>query len=126
MEEPPEDVLQFIANRIDTVPELEGLLLFWEQGPKGLTVKQLASSLYVPRGVGARVVRVLQRRRFIGPMSGGARYAYDSTWEPDAEFMVRLAETYRRHLIRITKLIHSNAPTAVLEFARAFERTKDS
>ena len=33
MEEPAEDVLRFIADRIDTVPELEALLLFWEQRP---------------------------------------------------------------------------------------------
>jgi hypothetical protein len=126
MEEPQEDVLRFITSRIDTVPELEALLLFWEQRPAALTVKQLASRLYVPRGVGAMVIRALARRKFVVPIQGGSQYAYDSAWEPDGEFMARVAATYRRHLIRVTRLIHSKAPTAVLEFARAFEPRKDT
>jgi hypothetical protein len=124
-EEPAEDVLRFITTRIDTVSELEALLLFWEQRPTPLTVKQLARMLYVSRGVGATVIRVLERRKFIVP-AGGPKYAYDSGWEPDGEFMFRVAATYRRHLIRVTRLIHSKAPTAVLEFARAFAPKKDS
>jgi hypothetical protein len=125
MEEPAEDILRFIASRIDTVPEFEALLLFWEQRPSALTVKQLASMLYVSRDVGATVIRALERRRLIMP-AAGSKYAYDSAWEPDGEFMARVAATYRRHLIRITRMIHSKAPTAVLEFARAFEPRKDT
>ena len=126
MEDPAEDILRFITNRIDTVPELEALLLFWEQAPAGLTAKQLASRLYVPRGVAARIVRVLKRRKFIVPRASGSEYVYDSAWEPSDQFMYRVAVTYRRHLIRIARLLHSKAPTSVLEFARAFERWKDS
>jgi hypothetical protein len=125
MEEPADDVLQFISSRIDTVPELEALLLFWEQRPTTLTVKQLASRLYVPRGVGATVIRALERRKFVMRIADGSQYAYDAAWEPESEFMARVAETYRRHLIRVTRLIHSKAPTAVLEFARAFAPRKD-
>jgi hypothetical protein len=125
MEEPADDVLQFISSRIDTVPELEALLLFWEQRPTTLTVKQLASRLYVPRGVGATVIRALERRKFVMRIADGSQYAYDAAREPESEFMARVAETYRRHLIRVTRLIHSKAPTAVLEFARAFAPRKD-
>ena len=59
-------------------------------------------------------------------IAGGSEYAYDSAWEPDEEFMGRVAATYRRNLIRVTTLIHSKAPAAVLEFARAFEPRKDT
>ena len=126
MEEPAEDVLRFIADRIDTVPELEALLLFWEQRPTRLTVKQIASRLFVPRGVGASVIRSLVRRKFVMEIGGGSEYAYDSAWEPEEEFMGRVAATYRRNLIRVTTIIHSKAPAAVLEFARAFEPRKDT
>jgi hypothetical protein len=126
MEEPAEEVLRFITDRIDTVPELEALLLFWEQRPTALTVKQLASRLYVPRGIGAAVIRSLERRKFITSIAGSSQHAYNSAWEPDGEFMAQVAETYRRHLIRVTRLIHSKPSTAVLEFARAFEPKKDS
>jgi hypothetical protein len=125
MEEPAEDVLQFIADRIDTVPELEALLLLWEQRPTPMSVKQLSSRLFVPRGIGAAVIRSLVRRKLAMEPEGGAEYAYDSAWEPDQEFMGRVAATYRRNLIRVTRLIHSKAPPSVLEFARAFEPRKD-
>jgi hypothetical protein len=126
MEEPAADVLRFIENRIDTVPEFEALLLFWEKRPTALTVKELATRLYVPRGVGAAVIRALERRKFIMPIADGSKYSYDAAWEPDGEFMARVAETYRRHLIPVTRLIHSKASAAVLEFARAFEPRKDT
>jgi hypothetical protein len=126
MHEPAEDVVRFIAERIDTVPELEALLLFWEQRPTSMTVKEIASRLFVPRGVAAAVIRALVRRRLVVQIEGDTKYAYDSAWEPNEEFMSRVAATYRRNLIRVTTLIHSKAPTAVLEFARAFEPRKDT
>jgi hypothetical protein len=125
MEEPAKDVLRFIADRIDTVPELEALLLFFGQRPTALTVQQLADRLFVSRGLAAVVVGALERRRFIMPMATGLGYAYDSAWDSDGKFMTRVAATYRLHLIRVTKLIHSKAPTPVLEFARAFEPKRD-
>jgi hypothetical protein len=124
MEEPAEDVLRFITDRIDTVPEIEALLLFWEQRPQTLTVKEIASRLFVSQSVGAAVVRTLVRRKFL--VQRGSDYAYDAAWEPDEDFMGRVAATYRRDLIRVTRLIHSKAPAAVLEFARAFEARKDN
>jgi hypothetical protein len=126
MEEPAEDVLRFIAERIDTVPELEALLLFWEQRPTSMTVKEIASRLFVPRGVAASVIRALVRRRLVAQTEGDTKYVYDFAWEPDEEFMSRVAATYRRNLIRVTTLIHSKAPPSVLEFARAFEPRKDT
>jgi hypothetical protein len=125
MEEPAEDILRFIVDRIDTVPELEALLLFWEQRPASMTVKQIESRLFVPRGVGAAVIRSLVRRKFVMEVVDGSEFAYDAAWEPDEQFMDRVAATYRRNLIRVTTLIHSKAPSAVLEFARAFEPRKD-
>jgi hypothetical protein len=126
MEEPAEDVLRFIADRIDTVPEIEALLLLWEQRPTAVTVPQLAHRLFVSEPIGAAVIRALEQRRFAMQTADGSQYAYDSAWEPDSEFMVRVATTYRRHLIRVTTLIHSKASPAVLEFARAFEPKKDT
>jgi hypothetical protein len=123
MEEPANDILRFIADRIDTVPEFEALLLFFDQRPTALTVTQLADRLFVSRGLAALVIGALERRRFI--MATGLGYAYDSAWDSDGKFMTRVAATYRLHLIRVTKLIHSKAPTPVLEFARAFEPKRD-
>jgi DNA-binding IclR family transcriptional regulator len=124
MEEPAEDVLRFIADRIDTVPEIEALLLFWEQRPAALTVKELADKLFISTSNSAAVITALEQRRLVKRTAN--RYAYDPTWEPHGEFMAQLASTYRRHLIRIATLIHSKAPSAVREFARAFAPKKET
>jgi hypothetical protein len=34
-------------------------------------------------------------------------------------------KTYRRELLRISRMIHSKAPSSVREFARAFKFKKD-
>lgn len=118
MEGPAEDVLRFIAERIDTVPEIEALLLLWEQRPAAFTAQQLASTLFVSAGVAGAVIKALEQRRLVMQTADRLQYTYDSRWDPDGEFMTRVAATYKGHLIRVTTLIHSKASPAVLEFAR--------
>jgi DNA-binding transcriptional regulator GbsR (MarR family) len=123
MEEPAEDVLRFIADRIDTVPEIEALLLLWEQRPVALTAQELASKLFISASNSTAVISALEQRKLV--RRTGNRYAYDSAWEPHSAFMAQVASTYRDHLIRIATLIHSKAPRAVREFARAFAPKKE-
>ena len=126
MEAPDEDVLRFIVERIDTVPEIEALLLLWEQRPMAFTVQQLASRLFVSEGIAGAVVRALEQRRLVMQTADPSQYTYDQSGRADDEFMARVAATYRRHLIRVTTLIHSKASPAVLEFARAFGPKKEN
>ena len=126
MEEPAEDVMLFIRDRIDTVPQIEALLLVWEGRPNSFTAAQVSRRLYVADNAGARILMHLFHRKLVIPTADGSAYVYDSTWDPAGEFMERVAATYRRHLIRVATLIHAKASPSVLEFARAFGPKKES
>jgi hypothetical protein len=122
----PGRVLQFLAERIDTVPQLEALLLLWENPQRLWSEEELAARIYVGRPVAATILQALQRQQLVTCESGPAqRYGYNPQWDPSGEVMPEVAAAYRRHLVQLATFIHSRASTAVREFARAFDLKKD-
>jgi hypothetical protein len=122
----PARVLQFLAERIDTVPQLEALLLLWESPQRQWSEEDLAGRIYVKRQVAAAILQSLQRQQLVVAESAATvRYRYNPQWDPSGELMPEVAATYRRHLVPIATFIHSRASTAVREFARAFDLKKD-
>ncbi|MGH8250553.1 MAG: MarR family transcriptional regulator [Steroidobacteraceae bacterium] len=123
----PRDVLQFIADQIDTVPHLEALLLLFEQPSEQWTVDHLAARLYVSKETAGQILQDLQQRRLVKekPESTVLAYAYDQGWDGTGQLMASVAMTYRRKLTPVAAFIHSKAARSVLEFARAFDLKKD-
>ena len=127
MERPelPADVQGFIADRIDTVPHLEALLLLWESAPASWSAVQIAARIYVAPEAGELILADLQRRRLVRASDEDPeRYAYDPGWDT-GDLMARVAAAYRQDLIRVARFIHAKASSAVREFARAFEIKKE-
>lgn len=119
------EVDQFILEQIDTVPHLEALLLIWRGRPKVWSVEEMARALYVPAELAGNILRELAFRGLINETGTSSReYQYVSSQTEDG-LMELLDATYRRDLIRITRMIHSKAPSAIREFARAFRFTKE-
>jgi hypothetical protein len=125
-DEPPADVLGFIADRIDTVPHLEALLLVWESKDSGIGAQELAARIYVSVDASVQILKDLEQRRLVRAGAAADEYLFDARWDTTGELMARIATTYRRHLIRIATLIHAKASPSVREFARAFESHKES
>ena len=122
----PARVLQFLAQRIDTVPQLEAVLLLWEDPQRLWSEEELAGRIYVGRAVAATILQSLQRQQLVTSEPGPAvRYRYNPQWDPSGEVMAEVAAAYRRHLVPLATFIHSRASTAVREFARAFDLKKD-
>ena len=122
----PDNVLQFIAERIDSVPQLEALLLLWESAQRSWTEEEVAARIYVSRAVAAQILQSLQRQNLVTSESTqSARYQYNPQWDPTGQVMPEVAAAYRRHLVQLATFIHSRASTAVREFARAFDLKKD-
>src|SRR6185437_15837600 len=124
----PEEVNQFILEEIDSVPHLEALLMLWNTRPKPRSVEGMAKALYVSPETAHKILQDVAQRGLIVPVSapGAAeQYGYQSQ-SADRDALLRAVEsTYRRELVRVSTMIHSNASPAVREFARAFRFTKE-
>jgi hypothetical protein len=118
----PEAVSRFIAERIDTVPHLETLLLLWEAAGRKWTEEEVATRLYVSVDTARVILRDLLRLNMIKSTADvPALYAFDPDWDETDQIMPRIAAIYARRVVAIASLIHSKASPAIREFARAFK-----
>jgi hypothetical protein len=116
---------EFILREIGTVPHLEALLLIWRFRPRPWSLEEMAKALYLDRKATNGILDDLARRSLIVSMSGDRR-----TWEYKADadrdrLLALVDEAYSHELIRISRMIHTKAPAAVREFARAFKFRKE-
>jgi hypothetical protein len=120
----PPRVFRFIEERIDSVPQLETLLMMNEEPRRTWTADEVAARAYVSLDEAARVLDGLQRRALIAPVSQGVfRIALADDEERNRVDEVALA--YRANLTRIATFIHEKPPASLKEFARAFDLKKD-
>ena len=119
----PEVARLLIATSIDSVPELEAILLLREHRDHEWTVEETGQRLYVSRTLAAHILDVLARRGFFMENAGAYRYV-PATPEIGSAVDV-LASAYASNLRDVTFLIHSKPSAAVRQFAEAFRIRKD-
>jgi hypothetical protein len=117
----PAELREFIANCIDTVGQLEALLLLRSNPQQGWTAQPLGARLYVSEIEATDILAHLVIQGFVTEQD--ASYYYDREG-PQVAVIDRLAEAYARQLIPITKLIHAK-PRPVRAFADAFKIKRD-
>jgi hypothetical protein len=121
----PEDVKQFILEKIDSVAELEGLLLFSRNPENDWSVEELARRLYATPEQTADVLTRLYSQNFLTVKAGEPlTYQYRPGTQKLAETVDRVAEIYSKYLVPVTNLIHSKPQTKVQQFADAFKLKK--
>jgi hypothetical protein len=117
----PADLRDFIVRSIDSVGQLEALLLLRADPDKTWDVAQLARRLYVNEAEAAAILAHLVEQGFVIAAGGSTRY------DPGNKHNLiidRLAEAYARQLIPITNLIHAK-PRGIRAFADAFKIKRD-
>jgi hypothetical protein len=118
------EVDRFIAERIYSVPHLEALLLLWRESSRAWTPETLAKRLWVTPAVSRNILNDLVRDQLLSANPDGDEYRYQP--DPEKDCLLRSVDNiYRKEMIRISTLIHSNASSAVREFARAFRLKKE-
>lgn len=121
-----QEVLQFILERLETVPHLEAALLIWQNQSVEWTADLLASRIYVSSARGRSILEDLARQGMLRKREpDGEVFMYDPAWDAERGMLPRIADLYRRQLVRVTKLIHSKGSSSVREFARAFQIKKE-
>jgi len=121
----PDDVKQFIFDKIDSVAELEGLLLLCRNPEIGWDSKTLAGRLYATEQQAEDVLAHLYSQNFLAVNKGSPiTYRYQPGSPKLAETVDRVAEIYSKYLVPVTNLIHSKPQTKVQQFADAFKLRK--
>ncbi len=118
----PDDVRDFILRHIDSVAQLEALLLLRRTPGENWTVTTTAQRLYTGEEEVAEVLARLTEGGLLSCAEGVFRYDCQSS--ELREVVDRLADAYARHLIPVTNMIHSK-PRRTREFADAFKFRKD-
>ena len=118
----PGDLRDFILRYIDSIAQLEALLLLRAHAGEDWDAKQTAARLYAGEPEVAEVLARLCADGLLCCNDGVYRYAPQS---PEQHAMVeRLAGAYAQHLIAVTNMIHAK-PRRIREFADAFKFRKD-
>ena len=115
---------RLINDRIDSVPHLEALLLFWRESPRLWGVPAISERLWVRPEIADAILHDLAREGFIEKHPDAAEYSYHSESELN-ELVSLLAQAYREDLVRVSRMIHRKASSPVREFAKAFRWKKD-
>lgn len=117
-----DDLRDFILRHIDSVVQLEALLLLRNNPGQEWDVSRTAKRIYAPETDVAEALTQLCAHGLLDCTEAIYRYANVS---PQNQAMIdRLAESYSRHLIPVTNIIHSK-PRRIRAFADAFKFRKD-
>ena len=118
----PDDVRDFIIRHIDSVAQLEALLLLHGNPSETWSIASMAKRLYTTE---AEIAEPLARLVDDGLLSvSEGIYRYDCAAEGHRNIVDRLAIVYSRHLIAVTNMIHGK-PRRIRQFADAFKFRKD-
>lgn len=122
----PEDVARFVNEKIDSVAQLEALLLLRGNKEKEWSAEALAARLYVSPEQTAHLLHGLNAQGFVAvAFDAPPVYRYEPASVELDQMLGRVGEFYAKHLVPITNLIHSKPKPRIQEFAEAFRFRKD-
>jgi hypothetical protein len=122
----PDDVKRFINEKIDSVAELEGLLLLRRKREIEWTAETLSQELYTNREQAGKVLTALHLLGFLAvrAVNKKPKYQYQPVSAELGMLADRIDEVYSKYLIPVTNLIHSKPPNKIQKFADAFRFRK--
>lgn len=119
----PADVGQFILDRIDSIAQLEAVLLLRASPDNWWECKSVAERLYITEDNTQTVLESLCKRGLLLASDAKQRRGY--RYRPETgelrEMVDRLAYYYAKHLVPVSNLVHAKARTRLEGFAQAFK-----
>ncbi len=117
----PDTIVRFLNQHIDSVEQLEVLLLLHRAGESAWTAEMVAAALYTQPASAARRLAALRDHRLIelaSPEPPSYRYVLDSS--EAGEMISTLADTYRERRVAVVTAIASKPMENVRAFSDAF------
>jgi hypothetical protein len=115
----PEDVHRFLYQHIESVEQLEVLLLLWQAPDRGWTAEDVARALYShPLSVSSRLALLMGQGMLRENQPGCYQYAPRSS--ELHETVSRVVHSYRERRVAVITLIASKPLENVRAFSDAF------
>jgi len=121
----PANVLRFLDENIDSVPQLETLLMMFQEHDRVWQIEDVASRNYTTEQRAADTLNALRRRGLVSLEEAPVRFRFSPANDEVRALVAELALCYRKNLSLVTALIHAKPSASVKEFARAFDLKKD-
>ncbi len=118
----PAEVREFIHTYIESIADLEALLLLARTIGTKSTAASVAEQLYIDEAQAGEVLERLCAGGLARCQDG--RFWFNDGPDGPRTIVERLAELYTSHLISVTNLVHSR-PSGARAFAAAFKFRKD-
>ncbi len=118
----PADVQEFIGQNIQSIAQLEVLLLLRSDRSRAWTGDQVAKSLYISPQMAGGLLEEISRRGFIVSTGEGVRF---NPSESVDRLIERLAQLYHERRVAVTTAIYSQPLSAAQSFADAFRLRKE-
>jgi hypothetical protein len=118
----PAEVQQFILECIDSVAQLEALLLLRDNPERSWTARDVAQRLYIGEADVAPLLQHLVACKLAA--TDGALFRYFVEDDARRDLVERVALAYKRYLVPVTQLIHGKSLN-IRKFADAFRVRKD-
>jgi hypothetical protein len=121
----PADIKQFIADNIDTVAQLELLLLLRNDPSKGWSPQEAGAALYGAADVIALQLADLQSKRLLARGPKDQTFAYRPETPELAQLVDRLADLYRERRVAVITAVYTKPVDKIRSFADSFRLRKD-
>ena len=119
----PDRIRDFILKHIDSVAQIEALLLVRSNPQERWDVSQISARLYASE---TEVAEALDRLCGAGLLRlDNDIYRFEGVSPENAALIQELLTLYARHLIPVTNIVHAK-PRRIRSFADAFRFRKDS
>lgn len=118
-----DELRSFILKRIDSVAQIEALLLIRSSTQPQWSASQLAKRLYIDEAEAAEALSRLCGSELLVCADG--IYSLDGVPQYNLELIGELLEAYAQHLIQITNIVHAKS-RRIGSFADAFKFRKGS
>jgi hypothetical protein len=121
-----QDVKDFIATHIDSVEQLEVLLLLQNDATQEWSAESLAKELRIDAAwAGARLIDLFGRGLLSVRESPDFLYHFNPKFSQSTRIVSQLAETYAQRRVSVINLIYSKPLDNILVFAEAFRLKKE-
>jgi hypothetical protein len=121
----PAHVLQFLTECVDSVPQLEALLIMFAEPLRRWNAQDISARTYVALPEATRILDRLSRRDLVRSDDTGSHFLIHLGDDARRALIGDVARTYQANLRQVATFIHEKPPASLTEFARAFDLKRD-